>query len=302
MIITKYLIEYLRNPKRFIYFARDRGYFKWMKDEQYLKFMFKVKMGTRLNLTNPQTFNEKLQWLKLNDRKPIYTQLADKYEVRKYISENIGEEYLIPLIGVWSNFDDIDFSVLPEQFVLKCTHDSGSVFICTDKKNFNIEKVKKQINKSLKRNYYSIEREWPYKNIEPRIICEKFISTNNVAPDDYKVLCFNGEARLIGVHIDRFGDYCIDNYDRNWNKTLVGKDGPMSNRLYPKPIEFDKMIGFSEKISSQMAHVRVDWFIVNDKLYFGEITFYEAAGYDHFDNKDDDYLLGSWIDLSDFKK
>lgn len=266
-------------------------------DRFYCSWKYKKYFGKKLNLNNPQTFNEKLQWLKLYDRNPLYTNLVDKYKVRKYIAQTIGEEYLIPLIGVWDKFEDIDFSKLPNRFVLKCNHDSGSVLICTDKNKFDIEEAKRKINKALRRNYYYVAREWPYKNVKPRIICEKFISDKDKTPDDYKVLCFNGKAKLIGVNIDRFGNHCEDNYDREWNKTTISKDFPMSNFLYEKPKQFENMIQLSEKFASNMSHVRIDWFIVKDILYFGEITLYEAAGFDHFDNKEDDYLLGSWINL-----
>lgn len=293
------ILQALKEPKYAFQYLIHKGNFKNMSDEKYLKMMFRHRLGYELNLERPQTFNEKLQWLKLNDRNPLYTKMVDKYEVRKYISKTIGEEYLIPLIGVWDKFEDIEFSKLPNQFVLKCTHDSGSVFICTDKSKFNIEEVKIKINKALKRNYYYYAREWPYKNVKPRIICEKFISDKDTTPDDYKVLCFNGKAKLIGVHIDRFGNYCLDNYDREWNKTTIGKDGPMSDKIYEKPKQFENMIKLTEKLAVDISHVRIDWFIIKNKLYFGEITLYEAAGFDHFDNKEDDYFLGSWIKLPD---
>lgn len=295
------LLKILKNPQILILYLIKLPIFHVVPDRLYLKIVYQLKLKKKLNLDNPQTFNEKLQWLKLYDRNPIYTSLVDKYEVRQYIAKEIGEEYLIPLIGVWDNFNDIDFSKLPNKFVLKCTHDSGSVFICKDKKNFDIEATRKKINKALSRNYYYCEREWPYKNIKPKIICEEFLSDTNRTPDDYKVLCFNGEAKLIGVHIDRFENHCLDNYDREWNKTILGKDGDMSDKVYDKPKEFEKLISLSEQLSSIMCHARIDWFIVNDKLYFGEITLYESAGFDHFDNKEDDYILGSWIAL-DYKK
>ncbi|KEI03770.1 ATP-grasp fold amidoligase family protein [Clostridium botulinum] len=293
----KKVLKLIRNPKKIVYVMIKRGFLNWLSDQTILKIQFKYEMGKKLNLKNPKTFNEKLQWLKLYDRNPLYTKLVDKYEVREYIEKEIGKDYLIPLIGVWDKFEDIDFTKLPERFVLKCTHDSGSVFICTDKSKFNIDEVEKKINKALKRNYYYFAREWPYKNVKPRIICEEFISDKEASPDDYKVLCFNGKAKLIGVHIDRYSNHKLDNYDIHWNKTLIGKDGPMSDLVYDKPIEFENMIMLSEKLASEKSHVRIDWFIVDNKLYFGEVTFYEAAGFDHFDNEEDDYLLGSWIKL-----
>lgn len=291
------ILQALKEPKYAFQYLIHKGNFKNMSDEKYLKMMFKHMVGYELNLENPKTFNEKLQWLKLYDRNPLYTKLVDKYEVRKYVAEIIGEEYLIPLIGVWDKFEDIDFSKLPNKFVLKCAHDSGSVFICTDKSKFDIEEVKVKINKALKRNYYYLHREWPYKNVKPKIVCEEFISDKDITPDDYKAMCFNGKVKFIGVHIDRFGNHCLDNYDREWNKTTIAKDGQMSDFVYDKPKQFENMIQLSEKLASIMCHVRIDWFIVKDRLYFGEITLYESAGFDHFDNEEDDYLLGSWIKL-----
>ncbi|MBS6041961.1 MAG: glycosyl transferase [Clostridium baratii] len=292
------VLQALKDPKYTFQYLIHRGDFSNMSDENYLKMMFKHRVGYELDLNNPKTFNEKLQWLKLHDRNSLYTQLVDKYEVRKYIAEAIGEEYLIPLIGVWDNFDDIDFSKLPNKFVLKCTHDSGSVFICTDKSKFDIEKAKTKINNALKRNYYYHDREWPYKNVKPRIICEKFIcDNNNSVPADYKVLCFNGKAKLIEMHIDRFGDHKQDFYDEKWNKTQISQEGTMSDYTHEKPKEFEKMIKLSEKLSNNINHVRVDWFVADCKLYFGEMTFFDGSGFYPFDNKEDDYLIGSWLKL-----
>lgn len=299
--IISNLKKIYKEPLSIVRYFASKGILNWLPDRPYLNLLFYSKMGTKLDLKNPKTFNEKLQWLKLYDRNPLYTKLVDKYEVRKYIAETIGEEYLIPLIGVWDKFEEIDFSKLPNKFVLKCTHDSGGVVICKDKNNFDIETARKKINKALKRNYYYVHREWPYKNVKPRIICEEFISDKETTPDDYKVLCFNGKAKLIMVHIDRYGNHKLDNYDINWNKTTLAKDGPMSDSVYDKPKQFDNMISLSEILASNMSHARIDWFIVRDKLYFGEITLYEAGGFDNFDNKQDDYILGSWIDLSKVK-
>lgn len=293
----KKIVKAFKNPKLAMLYILNFKIFRIIPDDIFLKIKYRLHLGKKLDLDNPQTFNEKLQWLKLYDRKPEYTRMVDKYEVRKYISDTIGEEYLIPLLGVYDNFDEIDFDALPNQFVLKPNHTSGNVYICKDKTKINYVELKKEVNRWLKRRYYWVHREWPYKNVKPRIVCEKFISDKDTTPDDYKVLCFNGKAKLIEVHIDRFGNYCIDNYDREWNKTTIAKDGPMSNFVYEKPKQFENMIKLSEKLAANMYHVRIDWFIVKDKLYFGEITFYEAAGFDHFDNEEDDYLLGSWIRL-----
>lgn len=269
----------------------------WMSDESYLKLVYRNTFGQDLDLSNPTSFNAKLQWLKLYDRKPEYAIYVDKYAVRKHIEKTIGKEYLIPLIGVYESVGEIPWNELPNSFVLKCTHGSGCNIICKDKAHLNLQEAEKSLNKWMKTNYYWRCREWPYKNVKPRIVCEKFISDKDTTPDDYKVLCFNGKAKLIEVHIDRFGNHCLDIYDREWNKTVTAKDGPMSNVVYDKPKQFENMIQLSEKLAANICHVRADWFIVKDRLYFGEITFYEAGGFDHFDNKEDNYLLGSWIKL-----
>jgi hypothetical protein len=300
--IIRIFKKYLRSPRKLIRGLGTLGWFNWLPDKPYLKLVYWGETSKKLNLDAPVTYNEKLQWLKLYDRKPEYIKYADKYAVRSYIRETIGEQYLIPLLGVYESVEEIDWDSLPNQFVLKCTHGSGCNIICTDKDKLKIEVSKIKLNKWMKRNWYWFGREWPYKNIKPRIICETFISETDNTPDDYKVLCFNGKAKLIGVHIDRYGNHKFDNYDRQWEKTTIARmvqDGPIPNFVYEKPKQFEKMIQLSELLASNMSHVRIDWFIVRDKLYFGEITLYEASGFDHFDNKEDDYLLGSWIDLKE---
>lgn len=257
-------------------------------------------MGKKLDLKNPQTFNEKLQWLKLYDRNPEYTKMVDKYEVRKYISEKIGEEYLIPLLGVWDRFDDIDFGKLPDRFVLKCTHDSGGIVICKDKSKLNIEETRKKINKCLKRNFFKLTREWPYKNVNPRIIAEKYMEDslqgNGLA--DYKVLCFGGEAKLIELHLDRYSErHTQDIYDINWNRTTITQGSYLSRDVIERPQQLDKIIEMSELLSKGMKHVRVDWYIIESKIYFGEITFFDGSGFCPFDDEKDDLYIGSLISL-----
>ncbi|MEK6263430.1 MAG: glycosyl transferase [Clostridium sp.] len=290
-------MQKISNPRKWMLWLLDKKIAYLIPDKTYLSLKYWALIEKKINLICPTTFNEKLQWLKLYDRRPKYTQMVDKYEVRNYISKTIGEEYLIPLIGVYDKFEEIDFNNLPKQFVLKCNHDSGGLIICKDKSKLDIKVARHKINKSLKRNYYYVHREWPYKNVRPRIICETFISEKNKTPDDYKVLCFNGKAKLISVHIDRFGKHKLDNYNMKWEKTIIGKDGPMSEFTYEKPKQFEKLIQLTELLAANMIHVRIDWFIVKDKLYFGEITFYEASGFEHFDNEEDNYLFGSWINL-----
>ncbi|WP_209510531.1 ATP-grasp fold amidoligase family protein [Sedimentibacter acidaminivorans] len=271
-----------------------------LPDILYLELMFYHRIKSKLNLKNPRSFNEKLQWLKLYDRNPVYTNLVDKYEVRKYISKTIGEEYLIPLIGVWDKFDAIDFSKLPNHFVLKCTHDSGGIIICKDKSKLDIEAAKKKINKSLKRNYYYLGREWPYKNVKPRIICEKYmVDESGIELKDYKFMCFNGKVRCSFVCLNRNSQsgLNVDFYDMDWNPMSFERHYPSSGTTIPRPINFDKMIDFAEKLSKNIPFVRVDFYETNGHLYFGELTFHPGSGFEEFTPELYDYLLGSWIKL-----
>lgn len=296
------IVKGIKEPELIINYILNKKITRIIPDKTLLKIKYKVVMGKKLNLDNPQSFNEKLQWLKLYDRKTGYNKLVDKYAVRQHIMDTIGKEYLIPLMGVYDTYDEIDFNVLPNQFVLKPNHTSGDIFICKDKSQINYVVLEKQVKKWLKREYYWLHREWPYKNIKPKIICEKFMSDKETAPDDYKILCFHGKAKLIEVHIDRYGDHKQDFYDAQWNKTKLSQEGTNSELIYEKPQQLKEMIQLSEQLSANMAHVRIDWYIVEETLYFGEITFFDGAGFTPFENEEDDYLLGSWITLPVSKK
>lgn len=294
------LTTFIKNPKYFITSPASKGYLNWIPDEIYLKILYRLSLGESCNLKNPVKYNEKLQWLKLHDRKPEYERMVDKYEVRAYISEKLGEEYLIPCYGVYNSFDQIDFSKLPEQFVLKCTHDSGSVEICKDRSAFDIKKVGERLTESLKKNYYYTYREWPYKNVKPRIIAEKFMVDETVDDlRDYKVMCFNGEAKLIEVHENRFArerGYTQTFYDREWNKLDIAQKGFVpTDELREKPAKLEEMLELSETIAKNMYHARIDWYLVGDKLYFGEITFFDGSGFAKFDNERDDIFFGNLI-------
>ncbi|MBD7970574.1 glycosyl transferase [Paenibacillus sp. Sa2BVA9] len=261
--------------------------------------MFYACCRKKLDFEDPKLFNEKLQYLKLYDRKPEYTNYVDKFEVRKYIKRVIGDDYLIPLIGVYNNFDEINFEKLPDKFVLKCTHDSGGVIICEDKNKFNQFQAKKTINSHLKKNYFYYGREWPYKNIPPRIICEQFIETpDGKAPTDYKFMCFNGQPEYIQVHTDRFGPmYTKDYYDINWKKTNIRQGVPNSDMILPRPKNLGVMIDIAKKLSEKIPHSRIDLYEQDGKIYFGEITLYPNSGFKNFINEDDDYLMGQLIQL-----
>lgn len=268
-------------------------------DAAYLKYMYRKVMGKKLDLENPRTFNEKLQWLKLHDRRPEYTKMVDKYEVRHYIKEKIGEEYLIPLAGgPWDKFEDIDFSELPGQFVLKCTHDSGSVAICKDKRNFDIQLVRKRFNRALKGNFFYGGREWPYKNVKPRIIAESYISDKKGEEIvDYKLHCFNGEVKLILVCADRTGEEKKVFYDSEWNKLPVKRPNMSSDAEIPRPQMLEHMVRISQIFSAQIPFLRVDLYQALGKIYFGELTFFPAGGFEAFEPEEWDVVMGAWLRL-----
>ena len=293
---------FLQNPQYFITSPAAKGWLDWMPDSLYLKLLYKAATGEKCDLKHPVTFNEKLQWLKLHDRKPEYADMVDKYEVRKIIENSIGAEYLIPCYGVYNSFEEIDFSSLPDQFVLKCTHDSGSVIICKDKTEFDRAAAKQSLDASMKRNYYSTYREWPYKYVKPRIIAEKYmIDESGDDLKDYKVMCFNGEAKVIEVHENRFTkgkEHTQTFYDRNWNKLTIIQEGLMYVTDERRaPAQLDKILALSEELAKDMYHARIDWYIINDKIYFGEITCYDGAGFETFPNKEDNVYLGSLLKL-----
>lgn len=277
-----------------------RGFYNNLSDKDYICKMFKAKMGYSLDIIHPCTFNEKLQWLKLNDRKPIYTTMVDKYAVKDYVASIIGEEYIIPTLGVWDQFEDIDFNELPDQFVLKCTHDSGGLVICKDKSKLDIKKAKKKINKSLHRNYYYMFREWPYKDVRPRIIAEKYMEDSSTSElRDYKFFCFGGVAKCYKVDFDRFVGHKANYFTDEGELMKIGEEvcPPDFNKAIPVPANLEKMKKFVEKLSASQPFLRVDFYDVDGKVYFGELTFYPASGLGKFMFDGNDELLGSWINL-----
>ena len=298
----KKVIKGIRKPTIILSHMMNNGLFKNLPDNIYLEIKYKLQMGKKLDLKQPLTLSEKLQWLKLYNRNPEYTKMVDKYEVRKYIEATIGSEVLIPLIGVWDRFEDIDFSKLPNQFVLKCTHDSGGLIICKDKEKLNIKKAKQKINRCLNRNFYYKGREWPYKDVKPRIICEKYmVDESGVELKDYKFHCFNGKVKLILLCKGRSSTSGAkyDFYNEEWNLLDLQRPNHPSSGIYaPKPIQFDKMIEYAEILSRDQPFLRIDFYEVEGKLYFGEITFYPTSGFAGFEPNYYDELLGSWIELS----
>lgn len=267
--------------RKFIKKMAYLGIFDNLSDDKYLKLLFYAHLNSKLDLNTPKTFNEKLQWMKLNDRKEIYTNLVDKYEVKKYISKTIGEEYVIPTLGVWKKFEDIDFDILPNQFVLKCTHDSGGLVICKDKTQFNKEDARHKINASLKRNYFNSCREWPYKNVKPQIIAEPFIGVDNRTPDDFKFFTFNGCVDCVMVCKDRDKGYpWFYFYNKDWKRLKYQWPELEKEDEIEKPIDYEKMIKLAEILANDFKQIRVDFYNVNGRIYFGELTFFNQSGFD----------------------
>lgn len=302
--MKKYLLDKIKeavhSPKKIALYAL------WLiapilPDRLYLKAFFRLKMGYKLNLNNPQTFGEKLQWLKLYNRKNEYTRMVDKYEVKKYVADIIGEEYIIPTLGVWDRVEDIDFEKLPNQFVLKCTHDSGGIVICRDKSNLDIEVAKAKLKRGLKKNFYARNREWPYKNVVPRIIAEEYIEIKGHKDlPDYKFYCFNGEPQYCQVIRERSTKETIDFYDMEWNHMpFVGLNPVAQNGNEPvdKPLHLDKMASICRKLAKDIPFSRIDLYVINDKEYFGEITFFPASGMGVFKPSIWNKTLGDLIKL-----
>ena len=288
--------------KEIVLILINKGILNFLPDKQFLKVVYRLRMGKKLNLKNPQTFTEKLQWLKLYNRKPEYTKMVDKYEVRNYIKEKLGadaEKYLIPLIGVYDSLNDINFDELPNQFVIKCTHDSGSVFICKEKSKLEIKKLRKKISKCLKFNYYYLGREGPYKDVKPRIIIEKYMEDESKQElKDYKVFCFNSKAKYIQVDFNRFNEHKKNIYDTDWNLTDIQFNYLSDrNKQIEKPNKLEKMIELAETLAEDIPFVRIDFYSIIDKIYIGEITFFPASGCGKFIPEKYDKIFGDMIKL-----
>lgn len=298
--IKKLVKNFLTNKQiRFAYLSRI-GLFSLFSDEWYLKKLYQVCLGKQLDLKNPLTFNEKMQWLKLYDRKPLYSMMADKYAVKNYVADKIGEKYIIPSIGnSYDNFSDIDFEKLPNQFVLKTNHDSGGVVVCKDKKSFDIYHAEKLLSNHLKRNYYYKSREWPYKNVKPCIFAEEYVKDgNNEFLPVYKFLCFHGEPRVIQtIQNDKQPNESIDYFDTEWNLLNLKQGFPNSKEPFEKPKKLQEMCEIARKLSEGHAFLRVDLYVINSEVKFSEFTFYSDAGLSKFEPESWDRTLGDWIKL-----
>lgn len=285
---------------RFSYLSK-LGFFNRLNDEKYLARKYRLVFDKKLDYDRPKTFNEKLQWLKLFDRRPEYTVMVDKYLARDYIAKTVGEQYLIPLLGVWDSPDEIDFDRLPDKFVLKCNHNSGlGMCICKNKSSLNIRKTKRELRRGLKQNYYLTGREWPYKNVPRKIIAEQFMENGDRGLTDYKIHCFNGKPELILVCADRFTETGLteDFFSPRWEHLDICRPNiPNSSEKIEKPEELGEMLELAEKLSKNIPFLRVDLYVIEHKIYFSELTFFPASGFEKFEPETMDETLGSLLKL-----
>ena len=291
---------YIRDPRFRFSINSKYGLYRFFSDEWYAKRSYKVYNGGKLDLSNPKTYTEKLQWLMLYDRKPIYTRMVDKYDAKRLVADLIGEQYIIPTLGVWDDVEEIDFDKLPDRFVLKCTHDSGSYVICKDKSTLDISKAKKRLKPRLKRNYYHYCRQWPYKNVPPRIICEAYMEDDQDKElRDYKFFTFGGVPKVVYIAQgrNRGGDARADFFDMDFQHLDLMIDHEMSDIPPHKPQNFELMKELAAKLSKGTPQLRVDFYEVNGRVYFGELTFFHCGG--HKNPRPDKWneLLGSWTVL-----
>lgn len=295
------VFQYIFDPGyRFIKDSR-RGKYDHLSDEEYLKRKFTYCFKRELNLDSPKSFNEKLQWLKLYARNPEYTVMVDKLAVKKYVEVRIGAEYIIPTLGVWDKFEDIDFDALPEQFVLKCTHDSGGLVICKDKSKLDINKANKRISGSMRRDFYMRSREWPYKNVTRKIIAEQYMKDEK-SDDlrDYKFYCFNGKPEFLYLS-EALADHSkarISFVSMDWEKMPFKRNDYANFEVLPeRPVNFDLMIELCNKLSANIPFLRVDLYEINGKVYFGELTFFPGSGFTPLVPEEWDYKIGEWLEL-----
>lgn len=294
------LAKLIKNPYVVFRLPKLQQRMRLLPDAVYLKLVYRARIGRPLNLNSPKGFNEKLQWLKLYDRNPLYTKLVDKAEVKPWVAERIGWEHVVPTLGVWDSFDDIDFGALPERFVLKCTHDSGGLAICRDLSTFDMAVARRKIERSLANNYFWSGREWPYKDVRPRIIAEEYLDPagEQVGLTDYKVMCFGGQARCEFTCTGRAdGNLHVDFFDTEWNHMPFTRHYPNADVPPEAPERLKDMVAMAERLSEGMPFVRVDFYEVAGQYYFGEMTFYPGSGMEEFDPERWDEELGSWIEL-----
>ncbi len=302
---TQTFIKLLHEDKRQVFVALynnivHTGITNILSDKAYLKLTYRIRFGEKLDLDNPVTFNQKIQWLKLHDRQERYTDLVDKVKVKEYVARIIGSQYLIPTLGVFNSFDEIDFRNLPNQFVLKCNHDSGSIVICRDKSTFDVEHARKKLTKGLNTDAYYWGREWPYKNVQRKILAEAYMEDDDSEElKDYKLMVFNGKVKCSFVGSERFtkDGLKITFFDTDWKVMPFERHYPKSKRDIKKPLNYDEMVVLAEKLAKDIPFARVDFYEVSGKTYFGEITLFPGSGWEEFTPSEWDKTLGSWIKL-----
>lgn len=295
---------------KYIRFLKDSSYrfkvldrrhiFNFLSDKQYLSARYRSIFRRKLDLDAPKTYTEKLQWIKLYDRRPIYTQMVDKYAAKQLVASLVGEEYTVPTLGVWEHFDDILFDQLPDQFVLKCTHDSGSIAICHSQATFDKAKAKRRLEHSLKRDYSIYSREWPYKNVPRRIIAEPYLTDDTFGElRDYKFFTFCGEPKVMYIASGQREEHNMtaDFFDMDFKHLDLRIDHDMAEIPPSQPIHFERMKEIAAILSQNIPHVRVDFYEVNGRLYFGELTFFHCGGFRPFIPKEWDKTFGDWITL-----
>lgn len=282
-----------------------KGLLGMVPHELFLKWEYFYNFGRELNLEAPTNYTEKLQWLKLYDHRTEYATMVDKYAVKKYVASQIGEEYVIPLLGVWDHAEDIDFESLPERFVLKTTHDSGTLLICKDKRNLDYDKTRQAFKEYLKRRYYNHNREWPYKNVKPRIIAEEYMEDSTYKElRDYKFFTFGGEPKVLYIAQGRGkGEPTVaDFFDMEFNHLPFTIDHDMALVPPEKPTNFELMKELAAKLSAGTPQLRVDFYEVDGKVYFGEMTFFHCSGMEAFHPEEWDKIFGDWVTLPPKRK
>jgi len=291
------LLKYLFRP-RAVAIKVMRWTARLFPDELYLQVMYYLQLGKCLNLKNPQTYTEKLQWMKLYYHRPECTVIVDKYLAKQWVAERIGGEYIIPTLGVWERAEDIDFDTLPDQFVLKCNHDNNSVVICKDKSSFDIQAARKKLNRCLKRDFYAETREWPYKNVPRRVIAEEYLDDGTDNLKDYKFFCFDGEPKAMYVVANHSSHPTFDYYDMDFRPLpIVSRVGNPTGVIMEKPECFEEMKRLATTLSAGFPHVRVDFYQVDGHVYWGEMTFITTSGYNDMCSLDWDRKWGEWLPL-----
>lgn len=279
------------------------GAFDGMSDETFLRFYYPLVMGSRLELEHPRSYSEKLQWLKLHDRRDIYTDMVDKVSAKEFIADRVGREHVIPTLGVWEHFDEIDFERLPDSFVLKCSHDSGGMVKCESKASFQTEAARSLLESRLSKSYYLRFREWPYKNVRPRLLAETYLVEDPaVGPAplcDYKFFCFNGEPRLMYISRDRGSDPRTAFFDMDFQALPLRMKDPPPDVLPDKPPCFDEMRAMARVLSFGVPALRVDFYYVDHTVYVGELTFFHNAGFVSISPPEWNMILGDWLVLPD---